>query len=160
MPNRYSKHAGAKLKEMLEALESEQNTHDLSDELDVARALCERSVRLFEAAYIEGGDAASPELKAMAGSNLRNALKHVTDTVHKSAQVQSIMPSIYDAKIMKHMVNNVMKVLIAEEMPTSVIELVEKRLLALNLPERVGPGQTTVDSSADEIAAKLREMGL
>lgn len=64
----------------------------LIDEIDVARALCQRSVELFSACYEKAekdSAAVTPELKARVIANLKDSLEHVARLVTQHAKIEA-----------------------------------------------------------------------
>lgn len=107
----YSKKASPQLKELLEQVKTAER-RSLDDEIDMARAMTDRSVRIFEAACITKADSTPAHIKVMAIQNLREAITLVTETAYKSSKIRIQEEEVMDAEQLKMFV----------EMVTTLIE--------------------------------------
>lgn len=107
----YAKNASPRLKELLEQVKTPER-RSLDDEIDLARAMVDRSLKIFEVTCITQADKASSELKVAAVSNLRQAIALVTETAYKSSKIRVQEEAVLDAEQLKMFV----------EMVTNLIE--------------------------------------
>lgn len=160
MPSRYSKHAGPKLSEFLKGVEelgedSPTGRLDISEEIDLARALAGRSVEIFDATFF-GDMETSPDLKAVAAHQLKAALTHVSDLAYKASKIFQSVPELLDGKILVHIIDQVSSALQDEELDEATVERIIKRLHRVQLPER--RGGMAAQAKAEDIAEHLRQM--
>ena len=149
----YTRRAGQKLKDAISELkeQSPDERHSLADEIDLARLIAERSVRIYDATVIEGQG--SDDLKAAATAGLRGALNHVTDIVSKAARVHSVSSSVIELEHIDYVVQQVNRII--EEQVTDVDKALADRIVEaianIKLPEKRD------DADAEEQARRIRE---
>lgn len=93
MAGRYTRGVSTTLKQRLEELsaESVQERVSLAEEIDVARLLAERAVKIYDAVVLAEDSTASPEIKANASSVVQSSLDAVAKLVEKFARVDALM---------------------------------------------------------------------
>lgn len=136
----YSQNAGPRLRQVLEELRTAppEERMSLADEIDLARMLTERHVRIFEATCVgEQSDKASDELKAAAIAGLRRALSHVSDMVTKAAKVRALHDGTVDAEGVDYIVAQVVKIVEDEirDKDPSMADRVVARMEQIRLPQ-------------------------
>ena len=148
----YTKRAGPILRERLEELRnaSPDERHSLADEIDLARLIAERNVRIYDKTVLEGNG--SDKLKAAATEGLRHALNHVTDIVSKAARVHAVSSSVVELEHIDYILQQVTRVI--EEEVADVDKVLADRVIekfkSIKLPEGQG-------ADAEESARLLRE---
>lgn len=109
----YLRNASRQLQEALkEYAESEDDRFSLEAEIDLARLLTERAVKLFDAAhYGEKADTLDPELKAASRAALTNNLRNVMDLVEKAAKVMALTRGMYTPKQVQQQMMSVTRII-------------------------------------------------
>ncbi len=99
MAGMYSKRASARLKELLASASDDAiDRLSLAEEVDVARVMCERAIRLFDGACVgEGADKTDTATKATAVSLVQASLKNVADLVNSYAKLMLVQESVLNA---------------------------------------------------------------
>lgn len=154
----YSRIAGPILREKLEALAAlpPDERHCLGEEVDLARVMAEKALRLWEAAHTNGNEEkASPETKALANKALRDALSFVSDLVVKASKVRSTNESTVDVEQLDYIVKQVTHVIEEEiaDHDRGMADRVVERLRNIRMPDRSGGGSM----SPAELAQALRD---
>tara|TARA_R100000152_G_C6769237_1_gene195002 strand:+ start:403 stop:900 length:498 start_codon:yes stop_codon:yes gene_type:complete len=149
----YTRRAGQKLKDALTELkeQSPDERHSLADEIDLARLLAERSVRIYDATVIEGQG--SDDLKASATAGLRASLNHVTDVVSKAARVHAVSNAVIELEHIDYIVQQVNRIIEEEvaDVDKALADRVVERIAGIKLPEKRD------EADADETARRIRE---
>ena len=150
----YARRAGPVLRQRLEELRelSPDERHSLSDEVDLARLLAERSLQIYDAAVVQ--NQGSDDLKAAAVAGMRNALNHVSDIVAKASKVHAVSSSVVELEHIDYVLQQVVRI-IEEEVAgvdKKLADTVVDRLSGIKLPEAQG-----AEADAEDKARMLRE---
>jgi len=108
----YTTRASKRLQDALkEFAEAENDRFSLEAEIDLARLLTERAVRIFDAAhYGEKEGEINPELKAASRQALLNNLQNVMSLVEKAAKVMALTRGLYTPKQVQQMMMSVTRI--------------------------------------------------
>lgn len=111
----YSYRASTKLKDLLARAREggSKERLDLAEELDLARILCERSIRLFDVSCLdeEKSKDVSPELKQAAVHQLEQSIKLVADLTNQYAKLLVVSDEVFSAAQMDYILQGVAEVL-------------------------------------------------
>lgn len=137
MGQHYSRHAGAKLKTILQQLQEDRPDERLSleDEVDLARATTLRSIKLWEAAEESDND----EARGLATALVRDSINHVSNVVKNAAQVSALTKQTIKVGDVGYVIAQVTRIL-EDELGGSdagklVLDRITKRFDELRLPE-------------------------
>ena len=136
MASRYARIAGTTLGKKLEELANEgvEERSDLADEVDVARAMLERAIKLYGAVVVDpNGNAkqVTPALKAQVTEALRQALADVRQSVadmvkvNAMAQVKGSLPGHHMSYIATQIAEIVATEVADEDARNRVLEQIE-----------------------------------
>lgn len=135
----YSRNAGAKLNDKLNELAelSPDDRHALTEEIDIMRLLCERSLTIFEKTCIDPpqGLEVKPELRRLATEGLRSSLQDVADIISKASVVRSKLEGVVAIEDFGYILHQVKRVL-HEELSEKECATVTARLDDIRLPQR------------------------
>lgn len=146
----YSKHAGPKLKQLMEAAaDGGKDRLSLDEEIDLTRTLALRAIQLYEVACLDETQSAktSVDQKAAAIAGARNAMSHVADLVTKAAKIRALDANLAVAPAVDFVVQQVLKA-IEEEIVPSDKELADRviaRIDEIRLPDTGGPTTIVID---------------
>lgn len=155
MGSYYSHLAGPALKEKLAELSGLTSDERLAldDEIDMARVLTERSVRIFEATCLNGNDV-KPELRTLAIQQLRSSLGFVTETVQKAAKTRALNEGLVGLQDLDYVLGQVIKIadrVFGHLVGTDAMTDFANDVRSVRLPER-----GTIAEPEDR-AAKIRQ---
>ncbi len=151
----YAKRASPELKALLESVKTPER-RSLDDEIDLCRAMADRSVRIFEAACITQAEKTSPELKMAAIAGLRNSITMVVETAYKSSKIRVQEEAVLDAEQLKmfvEMVTNLIEQVVQSE--RDKVALIEG-LRGLKMPR--SKDRLTPDEFAEQARQALEKM--
>jgi len=158
MARYYANIAGVSLRKKLEELsqDSPDERHSLSEELDMARVMVGRALRLYEATFESPEAKPSTQAQAMVLDTMRSALKFVNDTAATAAKVRSVSQGTVDVEQLDYIVDQVTRIVEDEITPLGkdVVDRVALRLRDIKMPDR-GKAGAGVDHRA--LAIALRE---
>lgn len=139
----YGRRTGMALAAALEELRKEGAPEvDIAEELEVARIIADRSISAFESCCLdpEQSKKASPELKAMATVQARDALTHVASLAEKLVKVRALSQAFVSATDIKMVADGtariVEEVLRERGVDPSVSVEVAKRIREMPLPSK------------------------
>lgn len=139
----YSYRASAKLKDLLARAKDggSKERLDLAEELDLARILCERNIRLFDAACLdpETSKNVKPHLKVQAMKGLEASIKLVADLTASYAKLLVVSDEVFNAAQMDYIIKGLTDVLAAhlEDNPELIGKIIED-VGKLCAPEKKG----------------------
>ena len=111
----YSYRASTKLKDLLARAREggSKERLDLAEELDLARILCERSIRLFDKSCLdpETKDSIKEELKQAAIRQLEASIKLVADLTNQYAKLLVVSDEVFNAAQMEYIIQGISEVL-------------------------------------------------
>jgi hypothetical protein len=138
------------LQELREASPDER--HSLAEEIDLARLIAERNVRIYDKTVIEGQGSA--ELQAAATESLRSSLDHVTDIVAKAARVHAVSSSVVELEHIDYILQQVSRVIEEEvvSVDKKLADTIQEKLQAIKLP-----AGKSGEADAEENARLLRD---
>jgi len=139
----YSYRASTKLNDLLSRAREggSKERLDLANELDLARVLCERSIRLFDASCLdpESCENVKVSLKQAAVKQLEASLKLVADLTNQYAKLLVVSDEVFNAAQMEYITLGIAEVLAVhlEDHP-ELIDPIIKGVGALCAPEKGG----------------------
>lgn len=109
----YVTRASKRLQDALkEFADAEQDRFSLEAEIDLARLLTERAVRLFDEAHFgDKADGINPELKAASRAALQSNLQNVMTLVEKAAKVMALTRGMYTPKQVQQMMMSITRII-------------------------------------------------
>lgn len=106
----------------------------LQEEVDLARVMAERYVKLFDKVCIQGQGDVDASMKAKVSAQTMDAIQYVADIVSKAAKVRQVLDFVVDIEHIDFIVEQV-SVIIEEFVPEeSVRKLINERLGKIKLP--------------------------
>jgi len=139
----YSYRASTKLKDLLARAREggSKERLDLAQELDLARVLCERSIRLFDVSCLdeEQSKKVEPELKQAAVRQLEASIKLVADLTNQYAKLLVVSDEVFNAAQMDYIIQGITEVLAVhlEDCPDKIDPII-KGIGKLCAPEKGG----------------------
>lgn len=126
----YSYRASKKLTDLLDRAREGGDPERLSlaEEVDVARTLCERAIRLFDGACLgEQADKVSTSLKHASIKNVQESLKVVADLVQAYAKMMLVSDDVFNATQVEYLMKGITEVLaeVLEDEPSKVEAILE-----------------------------------
>lgn len=161
----YSKFAGPTLRQRLlelEKLETDQR-FDVSEEVDLARVIAERAVRLFEKICLEptngNGRVAPPEMKIAATVAARDAMTHVTQVVERAVKLRHMNGAYVSVESIDFVVAQVCGTIakIVEPKDAELAAELAKAVREIRLPRR-SETRAAAQASAQEVREALLAM--
>ena len=151
----YSRHAGTLLRERLQELAklSPEERHSLSEEIDLARALAVKSLKMYEA--VHSSSKATPDMKILVGNQLQKALDFVSRVAVAASKVRAVSQSTVDVEQLDYIVRQVTRIIEEEiaDYDREMADRVVNRLRDIKLPDRHGG----TAMSPEELAQELRK---
>ena len=159
MTSWYARRAGPILQDRLNELReaSPDERHSLADEIDLARLIAERNVRIYDKTVIE--DQGSDELKAAATDSLRSSLNHVTEIVSKAARVHAVSSSVVELEHIDYILTQVARIIEEEvaSLDQKLATVVMERMALIKLPEGKS-GEANAEDNARLLREAMEEM--
>lgn len=143
----YSYRASTKLKDLFARAREggSKERLDLAEELDLARILCERSIRLFDASCLDEKTAkdVKPALKQAAVRGVEASLKLVADLTTQYAKLLVVSDEVFNAAQMEYITAGIAEVLAVHlepflEQDPKIIDKVIAGVGKLCAPEKGG----------------------
>ena len=138
MANKYCRRLNTTFKELLEEWEGDRrNITDISDEVDVARVLCEQTLKLVDSVFFvdKNEGKASAESKLTVLAHAQNALMHVSNLCEKLAKIQTLSDGVLNADQIEHLMVSIIRIL-ERKVDGPILEDIVKEIRSLKTPKK------------------------